>query len=86
MWTNSTTCKCTACFRSTNLCVTWPPAFRKVISKLRPVGTNPTHDVSLSLKLSGDAVHGDRSGEADEAAEAVARKNSVFGLSDAQRP
>lgn len=37
------------------------------------------------FKLSGDAVHGDRSREADEAAETVRRKNSVFGLSDAQR-
>lgn len=45
----------------------------------------PTHNVSFFPKLSGDAVHGDRSGEADEAAEAVGRKNSVFGLSDAQR-
>ena len=37
------------------------------------------------LQLSGDAVHGDRPGEADEAAEAVRGEDSVFGLSDAQR-
>lgn len=36
-------------------------------------------------KLSGDAIHGDRPGEADEDAETVRRQNSVFGLSDAQR-
>lgn len=40
----------------------------------------------VSLKLSSDAVHGDRSGEADEAAEAVRIKDSVFGLSDTKRP
>lgn len=60
-------------------------AFCKMMSKSHLVGKYPTHNVSFFPKLSGDAVHGDRSGEADEAAEAVGRKNSVFGLSDAQR-
>lgn len=37
----------------------------------------------LFSKLSGDALHGNRSGEADEDAEALRRKNSIFGLPDA---
>lgn len=39
--------------------------------------------ILLFSKLSGDALHGDRSGEADEDAEALRRKNSIFGLPDA---
>lgn len=50
-----------------------------------PVENYPVHIVSSFLKLSGDAVHGDGSGEADEAAQAVRRQDSVFGLSNAQR-
>lgn len=46
---------------------------------------HPVDHVSFFLKLPGDAVHGDRPGEADEAAEAVRREDSVSGVSDAQR-
>ena len=41
--------------------------------------------LSFFSKLPGDAVHGDGSGEADEAAAAVGGEDPVFGLSDAQR-
>lgn len=69
-------CKCRAVL--THIC-----AFGQMFS---PICKHFYTSFCFRFKLFSDAVHGDGFGEADEDAEAVGRKDSVFGLSDVKRP